>query len=285
MYMVKAFTVASWNVEHFKSDDDEASSKERVERVVSYLKDVDPDVFGIYEVTGKEVYFEIVEKFPDYTFEITEGEEVQEILAGVRNSLGCFFTQRLEFKSAVPYMRPGLLASIRKDEATYNLLFLHLASFPEPRGFGLRDDRLYKAVKFRHVLDKAAGGEHKSNYVFFGDLNTMGMKYPFEKEILPKFELDKWDERAKRYYGMKRLSKTSDVTWRGEINNKIEESNLDHVSASTNLDFRIIERNNVEAEVEVRGWVDKPEAERDQWTKKYSDHSLLHFEIQKPEDE
>jgi len=133
--MVKAFSVASWNVEHFKSDGDQSPDGERVERVISYLKEVDPDVFGIYEVTGKEVYFEIVEKFPTYTFQITEGQEVQEILAGVRNNLSCFFTQRLEFKSAGPYMRPGLLASIKKEEVTYNLLFLHLASFPEPRVF------------------------------------------------------------------------------------------------------------------------------------------------------
>lgn len=283
--MEKAFSVASWNVEHFKSDGDQPTDRERVERVVSYLKELDPDVFGIYEVTGKEVYFEIVEKFPNYTFEITEGEEVQEILAGVRNTLSCFFTQRLEFKSSVPYMRPGLLASIKKEEVTYNLLFLHLASFPEPRGFGLRDDMLYKAVKFRHVLDKPAGGKHKSNYVFFGDLNTMGMNYPYEKRIDRNFELKKWDERAMGYYGMRRLAKTSDITWRGEVDGQIEESNLDHVYASTNLKFKKFERNNVTAEVEVRGWVDKPESEKDEWTRKYSDHSLLHFEIQKPDDE
>ena len=283
--MVKAFSVASWNVEHFKSDGEGSLDRERVERVVSYLKDVNPDVFGIYEVTGKEVYSQIVEKFSNYTFQITEGKEAQEILAGVRNDLGCFFTQRLEFKAGVPYMRPGLLVSVRKDEVTYSLLFLHLASFPEPRGFGLRDDMLHKAVKFRHVLDKATGGRHTSYYVFFGDLNTMGMKYPFEKDITPNFELDKWDQRAARYYGMKRLSKTSTVTWRGKIDDEVKTSNLDHVYASTNLDFRTFDRNTVSAKVEVRGWVDKPENERDQWTKEYSDHSLLHFEIQKPEGE
>ena len=64
-------------------------------------------------------------------------------------------------------MRPGLLVTITIDGANYILLFLHLASSSEPRGMGLRDDMLYRAVKFRHVvLDKAAGGKHKANYIF-----------------------------------------------------------------------------------------------------------------------
>lgn len=279
--MVKAFSVASWNVRHFKSGN-ETFSKQRVERIFTCLKDLNPDVFGIYEVEGKEVYSEIVKKFPNYTFQITEGKESQEILAGVRNDISCFFTQKLDFQSGVPYMRPGLLATIEVEEVNYTLLFLHLASFPVPRGFGLRDDMLYKAVKFRHVLDPAYGGEHKANYIFFGDLNTMGMNYPYDKDIQWQVELKKWDDRAETYYGMRRLTKTSSVTWRGKVNNKIKESNLDHVYASNNLNFRIFERNNNQGEVEVRGWVDKDEQEKDEWIEKYSDHSLMYFEIQKP---
>lgn len=280
--MSKAFSVASWNVEHFKCKRGESPENERVKRVISYLKNQDPDIFGIYEVTGKDVYVEVVNRFPDYTFQITEGKETQEILVGFRNTLTCFLTQRLQFKSGVPYMRPGLLASVRLDGVDYTVLFLHLASFPQPRGFGLRDDMLYKAVKFRHVLDKPAGGKHLSNYIFLGDLNTMGMKYPFEKDIDAELELDKWDERAERYYGMRRLTKTVDYTWRGEVNNKTKKSNLDHVYASTNLRFKELERDGVKADVDVRGWVDEPNEEReDEWTKLYSDHSLLYFELQK----
>lgn len=280
--MSKAFSVASWNVEHFKSTRGQSPDNERVKRVISYLKDQDPDIFGIYEVTGKDVYFEMVDQFPDYTFEITEGPETQEILVGFRSTLTCFLTQKVQFKSAVPYMRPGLLASIRLDGVDYSLLFLHLASFPEPRGFGLRDDMLYKAVKFRHVLDNPAGGEHLSNYIFLGDLNTMGMKYPFKRNIKAELELEKWDERAKKYYGMTRLTKTMNYTWRGKVNKKIKESNLDHVYASTNLKFKEFERNGVKAEVDVRGWVNEPNDERrNKWTQLYSDHSLLYFELQK----
>jgi len=75
----KAFSVASWNVEHFKSKRGESPENERVKRVISYLKNQDPDILGIYEVTGKDVYVEVVNRFPKYTFEITEGKETQEI--------------------------------------------------------------------------------------------------------------------------------------------------------------------------------------------------------------
>lgn len=72
--MAKAFSVASWNVKHFKGE------KHRVDTVVQLLKDQNPDVFALYEVTGAEVFGAMLEKFPDYTFHITEGLQAQEIL-------------------------------------------------------------------------------------------------------------------------------------------------------------------------------------------------------------
>lgn len=36
------------------------------------------------------------------------------------------------------------------------------------------------------------------------------------------------------------------------------------------------------ARVDVRGWVDEPTgAKKDAWTRKFSDHALLYFEVQK----
>jgi hypothetical protein len=122
-------------------------------------------------------------KFPGYTFQITEGQETQEILVGVRASLSAFFTQKLEFKSGTTSMRPGLLATVTVASKSYCVLFLHLASSNEPRGFGLRDDMAIRAIKFRKTLDAAAGG--KANYLFLGDLNTMGLDYPYQKAIDP----------------------------------------------------------------------------------------------------
>jgi hypothetical protein len=68
--MAKAFSLASWNVEHFRSPDS------RVGRVVDFLVDLGPpDVFALYEVEGKEVFDALVTKMPGYTFHITEGPQ------------------------------------------------------------------------------------------------------------------------------------------------------------------------------------------------------------------
>jgi len=275
--MAKAFSVASWNVKHFKGDPG------RIARVVSFLKQQEPGVFALYEVTGKDVFNEMVDAFPNYTFQITEGAQTQEILVGIKNTLTAFLTQRLEFKSGTTHMRPGLLATITTDGMNYSLLFLHLASSSKPRGMGLRDDMLYRAVKFRHTLDQAAGGKHKSNYVFLGDLNTMGMSYPFDKDIKADIELRKWDTRAKQYYGMQRLGKTHNLTWNGGSKSGYSPANLDHVYAAKHLQFKKYKDvNNKDVEVDVRGWVKETSIPaQDAWIDKYSDHSLLFFEVQK----
>ena len=77
--MAKAFSVASWNVEHFKSQ----GVSSRVEDVVEFLAEQRPDVFALYEVEGKEVFDALTTLMPEYTFHITEGQQVQQILLGV----------------------------------------------------------------------------------------------------------------------------------------------------------------------------------------------------------
>lgn len=182
-------------------------------------------------------------------------------------------------------MRPGQLVTITKDKVNYSLLFLHLASSTQPRGMGLRDDMLYRAVKFRKVLDKAAGGKNKANYIFLGDLNIMGMYYPYKQKIESDIELKKWVTRAKQYYGMKQLKKTYGKTWYGGSSSTYEPADLDHVFASKHLDFKIYKNQNSQnVEVYVIGWVnEKIPAEKDTWIKDYSDHALLYFEVMKPE--
>jgi endonuclease/exonuclease/phosphatase family metal-dependent hydrolase len=275
--MAKAFSVASWNT-HNLSDD-----PERVGRVISFLKQQNPDVFALYEVAGKDVFADVTELFPGYTCEITEGDQTQEILVGIRSTLTCFITQRVDFKSSVSRMRPGLLATITVDGVYYTLLFLHLASSDKPRGMGLRDDMLYRAVKLRGTLDKALGGKSKSNYIFLGDLNTMGMEYPFQKDINSETELRKWDTRASQYYGMRRLKKAYDKTWYGGSASSLPPSDIDHVYAAKHLVFKQFENpQNESVDVDVRGWVNQPSAKaQDSWRDAYSDHSLLYFEVQK----
>lgn len=275
--MAKGFSVVSWNVKHFRGD------PSRANRVISFLKDQSPYVFALYEVTGSEVFTAMTGAFPGYTFQITEGRQTQEILVGVRNTLTAFITQKVTFKSGTTHMRPGQLVTINIDEKNYMLLFLHLASSDKPRGMGLRDDMFERAVKFRHKLDAASGGRHTANYIFLGDLNTMGMDYPYDKDIDPQIELRRWDSRASRYYGMHRLDKTHPKTWNGSSSSSYDPANLDHVYAAKHLNFKKFKNDrNEDKDVVVRGWVDKTSMpEQDRWIEDYSDHSLLYFEMQK----
>jgi len=273
--MAKAFSIASWNVEHFKGE------PSRTNRVIEFVNKQKPDVLGLYEVEGSEVFSAVTSKFPGYTFQITEGPQTQEILVGVKSNLSAFMTQKLEFKAGTTHMRPGLLLTITIALKPYSILFLHLASSNEPRGFGLRDDMAVRAIKFRKTLNHAVGGD--ANYIFLGDLNTMGLDYPYKKEIESTVELKRWDTRAKQFYGLKRLIKTHDFTWSNGSGSSIPDSNLDHVYASEHLKFKQFSKTGGEkADVSVRGWVNaKSNTEKDKWIKDYSDHSLLFLEVQK----
>lgn len=274
--MAKIFSVVSWNVEHFKDEPD------RVKRVVDLLAAQNPDVFGLYEVEGATVFDALVQKMPGYTFQITEGSQTQEILIGVKKTLTAFITQKVEFKSGTTHMRPGQLVSVSKNGKNYGLLFLHLSSGDDPRGMGLRDDMLERAFEFRRTLDKSEGGDGKARYLFLGDLNTMGMTYPFDRSIKAEIELQKWDRYAARAkIAMRRLAKSHDATWFNGSKSSLPPSNLDHVYASTNLAFKAFARSDgTQAQVAVRGWAEETtDAKKDAWIGKYSDHSLLYFEV------
>ena len=60
--MAKAFSIASWNVEHFKED------LTRVNRVVAFVAAQNPEILALYEVESKEVFAGVTAKFPGYTF-------------------------------------------------------------------------------------------------------------------------------------------------------------------------------------------------------------------------
>lgn len=276
--MAKAFSVASWNVEHFKDD------KSRVGRVVNFLSLQTPDVFGLYEVEGSTIFTELVTRMPGYTFQITEGAQTQEILIGVKKGLTAFITQKTEFRAGTTHMRPGQLVTIHKNGLNYSLLFLHLASGPDPRGMGLRDDMLFRAMEFRRDLDKASGGPGKARYLFLGDLNTMGLDYPMGRGFDAGIELQKWDrEAARSKYGMRRLLKTHDASWSNGSASSLPPADLDHVFASSNLSFKAFKRplDGASAQVALRGWVEAATpAAADAWIRDYSDHALLYFELQ-----
>ncbi len=269
--MAKAFSVASWNCEHWKDEDP------RNEARVEFLAAQKADVIALYEVEGREVWQSVMDGLPGYSFFITEGQNTQEILVGIGPDTTAFLTQRVEFQSRDAFMRPGAFLSVRAGGVNYSMLFLHLASMPDARGFGLRTDMIERAFKLKEYLDGISNA--KANFMFMGDLNVMGLDYVYGKEggSLLHSRVSAEQELAAVGYkggkvGMRILSKTADFTWHGDGKMR---SNLDHVLASDHLQFEQIDGK----DVQVRGWPELPENEQEKWVEEYSDHALLYFEV------
>jgi len=269
--MAKILSFLSWNVENFHNQ------KERVDRVVQLIADHNPDVLGLYEVKGKDVFAAMVAKMPNYVFSITESPGVPEILVGIRNGLSGFVTQKDELQSKVPTLRPGALVTITLGNEGYSFLFLHLKSFPDPRSWGLRDDMFAHVAKLKRAIDKRLPRGEKANFIALGDVNTMGMRpaYNDQLDIIGAQELSFVDQRmSAAVNAMRRLSKTHDETWWG--GGDTPPSDLDHAFAADHLKLRSFGG----AELKVVGWVDKrTAAEKCKWISDYSDHSLLYGEI------
>lgn len=272
--MAKAFSVVSWNCEHWGENDPRNAAR------IKFLASQKADVIGLYEVEGKEVWRSVMEGLPGYSFFITEGQNSQEVLVGIGPDTTAFLTQKIEFQSRDAFMRPGAFLTVRVDGTDYSMLFLHLASMTDARGFGLRTDMTERAFEFKDYLDKVAAG--KSNFMFMGDLNVMGLDYVYGKvgSSLLRDRVDAEHELAALGYradkvDMRVLSKSFDLTYRGEEGKLL--SNLDHVVASKQIQFEQIGGK----DVDVRGWPELPVAEQEQWVKDFSDHALLYFEVAK----
>ena len=271
------FTVMSWNVENFSIANTDVS------RVINHVRSSNPDVFALLEVVGPGVYDRIASKFPAYNFHMTYGRQSQEILVGVRRTINAFFSQKTEFKAGNAYLRPGALVTLKFGNTPFNLLFLHTKSSPKPVGLGLRDDMFGRAFKLKRKLDNLAGGN--ARFIFCGDLNTMGMKYPYHKSIGYATELKKLERDAGRVQ-MLVLDKSHDVTWT-DPNGYFGDSNLDHVVASTSVDITRWEFGHgtagaVKGEVEVAGWNDfaKSSPAWRSFVNRVSDHCSLYFEVE-----
>jgi len=274
----RKFTVASWNVEHFKGD------PERVERVVGFIQGeaggppAVPDVFALYEVEGRDVYEAFMRAFPDHSFHLTEGKQTQEILVGVHYRLQSFVTQRLEFKTQRDWQRPGLFLTVHQGEKDYSLLFLHIRSGRTPEDFGLRDTAVAHAFSLKRALDEAQSC--RSNFVFLGDLNTMGIDdtapYSNVLDQTADEELDRLGRWAERR-DMRLLPKTHRATW-WNGSGGYDPIDLDHVIGSSQLDVRRL--GGEETGVSVLGWPRlETREERLDWIEGYSDHAMVGFEV------
>ena len=287
--MPKLFSVASWNVEHFKNTD--ADDALRVQRVARFIAGSDggpasvPDVFALFEVEGRDIYQAFMDEFPDHRFHLTEGKQSQEIFVAVHRSFQTFSTQKLEFKTGREYQRPGLLLTLRIDGVNYPLLFLHIKSGDGTEDFGLRDAALMHAFNLKKALDKAEGGN--ANFIFVGDLNTMGVDdpVPYSKKLdqSPEEEQARIADWAKRR-NMELLPNeptiidgvAKEVTWYNGSTGYTP-TNLDHVVASDHLQVR--GQANAAAPISILGWPKLPQNQWATWFSQYSDHAMLYFEV------
>jgi len=282
--MAKAFSIASWNVEHFgATPKGKTKPTKPIDPIFDFLASQNADVVAVYEVVGSIIYDTISAKMPGYHFHITEGPQTQEILVGVKKKFSSFFSQKVTFKSGAAALRPGALLTLRIDGQNYPLLFLHLKSLSVPKGFGLRDDMIDRLIKLRKALNKHEAkttGFAEANFVALGDLNTMGMNLTYnDKDISGVEEIERLRNRlAISSVSMELLDKNAPATYWPGSPSTYEPSDLDHVLAASHLEFK----NFGGVSVDVRGWVDKgTDAQRNAWAKKFSDHALLYCEVQK----
>jgi hypothetical protein len=268
MNMPNRFSVVSWNIKNFTR----GTAKE--DRVVDHLKSMNPDVFGLLEVVGKDAWRCFYQEFPNHDMFITEGEQSQEILIGVHKDFRCFFTQRDEFKAGRTHLRPGPFVALqpKNSQEYYVLLFLHLKSMRDPEGFGLRDDMLSHAFNLKKAvdaMDKEMGGTGESKFGVMGDLNNMGMQYWRQHKFEASVEIEKLEGKAE----LRKMSLLpKDYQWTWTDGNK--ESDLDHVVAADSIKFTSWNGNRVR----VEGWNKVQDVSK--WIKDVSDHCALYCEIE-----
>ncbi|HPE54757.1 MAG TPA: endonuclease/exonuclease/phosphatase family protein [Bacteroidales bacterium] len=284
--MAKAFSCLTWNVENFGTNSRDSKGnlkpefKAKVERVALEIKKHNPDVFALFEVRSKDVFDEFMNHFTGYAFHITEGEQAQETLLGIRSGFSSFVTQRLEFKSGNAMLRPGVLLTLIIDNIHYVMLFVHLKSMNSPVGWGLRDDMFDKIRNLKTAINAASGGPDKANLIVAGDYNTMGMNYTYgDKDISSNEEITRLKKlMSPGNYKMRMLTKNSEYTYfNGSTSGLI--GNLDHVLASSHLEFKQFGG----FDIKILGLTEfnHPSPEQDQWIKDYSDHGIMFFEVQK----
>ncbi len=263
---------ASWNVRQF------SDNSARIARVLDLLEQKDPDVFALFEVRGRDVFAGLTAGMPDHMVAITEWTDQanMETLIGVRRDLNPFITFREEFRSKVPTLRPGTLATCRDTPIGHiGFLYVHTKSFDEPRDWGLRDDMFKSAASLKRAISRSFGDDN-AHLIVLGDLNTMGMSAAYNpiSDLTADQELEFLDRRMAAA-GMRRLTKTSHETWWNGKDNW-QPSALDHVYAAGHLDFA--DQNG--AEIAAFGWPEKAtKAQKKAWIGKFSDHAMLFGEL------
>jgi hypothetical protein len=171
------------------------------------------------------------------------------------------------------------LLTLTIDQVNYSILFLHTKSGSEPLGLGLRDDMLRRALEFKGVLESAPTASVPANYMFLGDLNTMGMEYTYlrDRDIGATQEIEKMKLFAEGR-DMRLLVKDEPFTWWNGPGHADPPSNLDQVVVADHM----VLKQTGGADVEVFGWPKEPtDAAKAKWISEFSDHGCLVMEVQK----
>lgn len=265
------FSFAVWNVEKFNY------SPQRTKAVGDLIKNQDPDVFGILEFLAKDAARKLVrsDDFRSYDFAFTDSEQGIEILVGWKRGkfAQVLYTQRRELQVGNSRLRPGGLLSVleKHDDVFTNLLFLHTDSGTDSLAYKNRRTMFGKVWSMKKTLAKLPEQNGEARLVAMGDLNTMGRKGG------PNAADEIADLAAQASTaGMRLLQKSHDKTWSSDGK---KTSNLDHVIASDDLQFKTLQAGNPPAQILVDGWVNRTGEARLNFVKNISDHSLLYGEI------
>ena len=172
-----AFTVVSWNVEHFDGGTDP-----RAVAVADHIRQFNADVITIYELENDHGGWNFARNFfPGHFTFITEGQNSQELLILVNpaNIDHVAITQRHRFRLRNPFLRPGALVTVTQNNDHTNLLFLHTASGTTGDAFGDRVEMAERFFALNKVLQELEeNGGPPARLIICGDLNTMGLQYP-----------------------------------------------------------------------------------------------------------
>ncbi len=259
------------NMQHFKG------VKARVDRLVDYLQMTDADVIGILEVTGRAVYPALSARMNTHAWVQSDhpadkfkgGRESQKILIGVRKTYGSFASVLSQFRTWNPYLRPGVFMTVDTPAGQQlNFLFIHNKSGGTADGLGTRQKQFNSILKLAKKVP---------NFIVLGDYNTMGMEYPYVPDVEAHHEL-RWLDGRLKSRKLRRLSKTVAWTWNpNPYKSTYPRSDLDHVIASTSLDFSTFKNG---ASVRVDGPDENSTPEEIQaYREHFSDHSALYIEI------
>ena len=269
-----AFRTLFWNIENYSGD------AARTQTLVEHIQTNSPDIVGFSEIKDKAALRSVLQNsLAVYDFGITDGREGIELLAGWKHGVftQALFTQRREFKTGNPFLRPGSLLSVKRNGAFHNILFLHTDSGRKNSDYSNRQDMFERIWSLRGKLDEIEGGS--SRLVVMGDLNTMGrMASGINPSVSADEEISNLGSDAQQN-GMRLLNKSHPNTW-ARVNNQGQitlQSNLDHVLVSDSVPLVTVTNGQ---EVLVRGWVNATtDASRRDFVEGVSDHCSIEIVI------